>query len=358
MGWKAISILLVFSMSAAISYAAVNSAAYTKSAARGIAKLQSWYSPNTGAWASPAGWWNGANSLTVLANYEQTANDDLYYSVISTTFRNAPKSQKHPDFINNYYDDSGWWALAWIAAYDTTGNASYLFQAETIFKFLTGGWDNVCGGGLYWTTAKNGKNAIPNELFLDVAAKLANRTAGSTSASYLAWARKEWTWFKDSGLINSSSLINDGLNSSCANNGATEWTYNQGVILGGLVELYQADHDSTLLPQAEAIANSVLAHLTNSNGVLVESRISGGDAPQFKGIFMRNLMALYAVAPNSSYRRFIDTNVNSILANDRSTDYEFGAIWQGPFDSADPTRQTSALDALIAGMAVQNGAPR
>lgn len=353
MGWKAFSIFLVFSMSAAICHAATNSAAYAQNATGGVAKLQSWYSPNTGVWASPAGWWNDANSLTALANYERITNDHSYYSAISGTFRNAPASQRHPDFINNYYDDSGWWALAWIAAYDTTGNASYLSQSETIFKFLTGGWDNACGGGLYWTTSKNGKNAIPNELFLDVAAKLANRTTGNLSASYLAWARKEWAWFKDSGLINSRSLINDGLNSKCANNGAPEWTYNQGVILGGLVELYQADHDPTLLRQAEAIANAALVHLTNSNGILVEPNVSGGDAPQFKGIFMRNLMALYAVAPNHSYRQFIDTNVNSILTNDRKTGYEFGALWQGPFDSADSTRQTSALDALIAGVAAE-----
>ncbi len=53
-------------------------------------------------------------------------------------------------------------------------------------------------------------------------------------------------------MINAQSLVNDGLNSSnpnaCTNNGRTTWTYNQGVILGGLVELYNADKDPTLLP--------------------------------------------------------------------------------------------------------------
>jgi predicted alpha-1,6-mannanase (GH76 family) len=273
--------------------------------------------------------------------------------VLSHTFASAPFSQGHPNFINNYYDDSGWWALAWIAAYDATGNPSYLAMAETIFAYMTAGWDNVCGGGLYWNTANGYKNAIPNELFLDVAAKLANRTTGAASGSYLAWAQKEWTWFNNSGMINSSNLVNDGLSSSCVNNNGTEWTYNQGVILGGLAELYKADQDPTLMPKANAIASAAIAKLVNANGILVESSVTGGDAPQFKGIFMRNLMALYQAVPNPLYKTFIDANANSIWTNDQGPGYEFGVLWQGPFDSADATRQTSALDTLIAAVEIQ-----
>ena len=273
---------------------------YSQKAAAGVQTLQSWYSQATGVYASPTGWWNAANSITVLANYTAASGDSQYQSVLSHTFLSAPLSQGHPNFINNYYDDSGWWALAWIAAYDATGNTSNLTMAETIFTYMTAGWDNVCGGGLYWNTSNGYKNAIPNELFLDVAAKLANRTTGAASASYLSWAQKEWIWFNNSGMINSDNLVNDGLTSSCVNNNGKEWTYNQGVILAGLVELYKADKDPTLMPKAAAIANAAITKLVDPNGILVEPSVTGGDAPQFKGIFMRNLMALYQAAPNSS----------------------------------------------------------
>lgn len=326
---------------------------YSQQAAAGVQSLQQWYSQSSGIYTSPTGWWNAANAITVIANYTAASKSTQYVSVLSQTFVNAPGSQGHANFINNYYDDSGWWALAWIAAYDATGNTSYLMMAETIFTYMTAGWDNVCGGGLYWNTANRYKNAIPNELFLDVAAKLANRTTGTASASYLAWAQKEWIWFNNSSMINSSNLVNDGLSSSCVNNNGQEWTYNQGVILAGLVELYKADKDATLLPKATAIANAAITKLVDPNGILVEASVTGGDAPQFKGIFMRNLMALYQAAPNSQYKNFIDANANSIWRNDQGPGYEFGALWQGPFDSADATRQTSVLDTLIAAMEIQ-----
>jgi predicted alpha-1,6-mannanase (GH76 family) len=327
---------------------------YTQQAASGIQTLQQWYQQSTGLYTSPSNWWNAANSVTVLANYEQVSGDTSYYSVIANTFAAAQGS--HANFVNEFYDDDGWWALAWIDAYDVTGNPAYLSMAETIFTAITGAWDSTCGGGVWWSTSRAYKNAIPNELFLTIAAKLANRTSGTASAAYLNWAQQEWTWFKKSGMINAKSLINDGLNSSnpsaCTNNGGSTWSYNQGVILGGLVELYRADNDPTLLPQAEAIANAAIANLAQ-NGILTDpGSMTGGDAPQFKGVFLRNLMALYVADPDPRYQAFADTNAKSIVASDQGQRCEFGALWQGPFDSADATRQTSALDAIIAAAAM------
>ena len=331
---------------------------YSQQATAGVRTLQQqWYSQESGLYASPSGWWNAANAITVLANYSRATGTTQYLSAISNTFKNANKANGTTNFINTYDDDEGWWALAWIDAYDLTGTQAYLAMAETIFADISGEWDtNPCGGGVWWQMPKNYKNAIANELFLTVAASLANRTTGSKSAVYLDWAQKEWMWFKASGMINSHNLINDGLivtdSGACRNNGKTTWTYNQGVILGGLVELSKAEHDPTLLTQAAAIANAAIANLT-VNGILVEQTISGNDTPQFKGIFIRNLAILNKAAPNAEYKTFVDANANSIWANNRGRSYELGAVWQGPFDSADAIRQTSALDALVAAAEIE-----
>ena len=71
-----------------------------------------------------------------------------------------------------------------------------------------------------WDKSHTYVNAIANELFLDVAAHLANRA--SNKAYYLATAQSQWIWFKNSGMINAQNNINDGLDSTtCKNNGGT-----------------------------------------------------------------------------------------------------------------------------------------
>ena len=329
----------------------------SQQATYGVQALQQFYVRDTGLYAAPSGWWNAANAMTVLASYSKVTGSKRYRRVLANTFKRANTANKTTSFFNSYDDDEGWWALAWIDAYDLTGKRAYLTMAETIFANIAGEWDTTtCGGGVWWKKPNKYKNAIANELFLAVAASLANRTKRTASATYLVWAQREWAWFKGSGMINSQSLVNDGLDSTnpraCTNNGRNTWSYNQGVILGGLAELYKADHDPTLLPQAAAIANATIAHLT-VNGILVDRSVSGNDTPQFKGVFARNLMYLYGAAPDPRYKAFADANANSIWTHDQGPKHQFGALWQGPFDSADATRQTSALDALVAAAAMQ-----
>jgi predicted alpha-1,6-mannanase (GH76 family) len=335
---------------------------YSQQAADGVQQMQNWYVQATGLYQTPTGWWNAANAVTVLVDYSRATNTTTYLSAVSNTFANANIANGSTNFITSANDDEGWWALAWMDAYDLTKNAAYLTMAQTIFTDMAGQWDTTtCGGGVWWSkdlTNSAYKNAITNEIFLELAAGLANRTTDATQkAQYLAWAQKEWQWFNASGMINSSNLINDGLNqtnpSACTNNGQTTWTYNQGVILGGLVELYNADQDSTLLTQAQAIASAAMTNLVTTAGVLHEPTLSGPDGPQFKGIFVRNLYKLSTAASSTQYKTFVDTNANSIWKNNQGSSYEFGGYWEGPFDTGDGTRQASALDALIAATELQ-----
>jgi predicted alpha-1,6-mannanase (GH76 family) len=331
-------------------------------AAAGVAALQQWYDPSSGLWQS-TGWWNAANALNAVIQYTQRTRDDTYRDVIATTYTAAQST--HAGFIDDQYDDNAWWALTWVAAYDLTGDTRYLETARAIFTADTAGWDDVCHGGVWWNVSKNYKNAIPNELFLTLAARLHQRTPGDHGReSYLAWALKEWEWFAASGLINGLGLVNDGLSPACENNDGVTWTYNQGVILGGLVALHEITGDRAYLERAEAIASAALRYLTTPAeasagppGVLVEPcELTGtgcdGDQTQFKGIFTRNLYELYLQDRRPAYRTFILNNARSIWDNNRNAEDQFGLCWTGPFDTADASRQSSALDALNAAVAL------
>ncbi|KAI1260575.1 glycoside hydrolase family 76 protein [Xylariaceae sp. FL1019] len=342
-------------------------AEYMSDTTNAIKTLQGWYDSSSGLW-SGTGWWNSANCLTVLADYGllDSSFSQSYNipGIISTTYNNAPKSNSN--FISmidsafrsicitnykldDYYDDEGWWALAFIRSYDLTGQQSYLNQAVTIFNDMKGG-SSPCGG-IYWDKPHTYTNAIANELYMKAAASLANRIPADKS-SYVSIAQSEWNWFKSTGLVNSDNLINDGLTSSCTNNGEKTWTYNQGVILGALAELYKANGDSSLLTSATNIANAAILTLV-SGGILSDGcePDCGADGEQFKGVFMRNLQELHKVAPSSTFSNFIIKNADSIWSDDNNN-YHLGQTWQGPYEEADAGSQSSALDALVAAVAV------
>ncbi len=329
---------------------------FRAAAAAGVTALQRWYVPSTGLWRS-TGWWNAANALTAVIGYTRVTGDQSFAGVIDTTFSRAPR--KYADFVNSYYDDNGWWGLAWVAAYDLTGDPRYLGAARTIFAATAAGWDDTFGGGVWWSRDRNYKNAIPNELFLTLAARLHQRGPGPDN-EYLAWAEKTWAWFSASGMIGPGGLVSDGLTADGHSNNGTTWTYNQGVILGGLAALHEISGDPAYLEHGAAIADAALAALTRPPGILTEpheatTRKRDKDRPQFKGIFVRNLHDFHQVSPRPAYRDFILRNARSIWDRDRNGRAQFGLHWDGPFDRADAARQSSALDVLIAAASLAPG---
>ncbi|KAF2236677.1 glycoside hydrolase family 76 protein [Viridothelium virens] len=306
-------------------------------------------------------WWNSANDLTALADlaiidpsFEATAQP-----IIHTAFEQAPLSQGIATFENAWYDDEGWWALLWISMYDLTKDAIYLNEAESLFKDMAASWPTPCGGGIWWDRAQTYIASIANELFLSVAAHLANRTPNrDDKASYTNWAMKEVDWFDHANLINEFGDVIDGIDlNGCTRNHTDVFTYNQGVILGGLVELSKATGDASLLPKAQAIADAAIRNLTNTDGILLEkgTKDQGAAFAQFKGIFIRNLQQLHSVAPKPSYANFIRHNADSIINNAMNhEDYLIAPNWQGPFRDPNMGAQGAGLDALVSAASLSN----
>jgi predicted alpha-1,6-mannanase (GH76 family) len=336
-----------------IKIKAVTSEDFTKKA---IETLQKWYNHETGLWQT-TGWWNAANVLTGIIRYTAASGDKTYEWVIENTFLKtkkivAPASQDYPEqrtenYINEYYDDEGWWALAWIEVFDLTGEKKYLEMAKTIFEDMKGGWDDRCGGGILWKKGLLYKSAISNELFLLLATRLALRD--ENREYYQTWAGKEWEWFSQTGMINDLPLVHDGVKEDCVAKGR-HYTYNQGVILAGLVDLYKLDGKQEHIDLASKIATAAIQNMSTPDGVLKghPKQEDGADGVQFKGIFMRHLGYLYKQTKNPAFKEYLLKNAISIekSATD-SGSYLIGSQWEGPFDKADAGRQSSAVDALV-----------
>ncbi len=152
--------------------------------------------------------------------------------------------------------------------------------------------------------------------------------------------------------------------------GAQFWTYNQGVFVGGLDDMYRATGNRTYLSQAEAIANCVTSLVCGGNtkyasppvdvgGILTEPCKTSGcggtkNRPsmlQYKGVFMRNLYCLNQTVRSSTYRAFIADNARSIFAHDQNSMHQFGFSWAGRWDAesgATEATEGSALSGLNA----------
>jgi predicted alpha-1,6-mannanase (GH76 family) len=309
------------------------------------------YDPSTGLWKT-TNWWNAANILTGLMDLDLEDHSHGYAAVAANTWKQGV-SQQDGNFTNQYLDDTGWWGLAWLRAYDLTGERRYLDTAVDDANAIWAYHDDHCGGGIYWNRDKQVKNSITNELFIKLSAQLHNTLPDDQL--WLARAEDTWHWFRDSGLINPDHSISDGLNdATCRNDGTTPiFSYNQGVILGALVELHKAGDDGALRAANEIATAAVTSPTLAPGGILAdpgEPQSNGGaDGPTFKGVFTRNLDELdRAVGGRPLYRRFLQRQARSIVGHDRNADGQYGYHWAGPFDTADAARQGSALDALVA----------
>lgn len=386
----------------------------------GMNTFMGWYDAFTGL-IGPT-WWRAAVALSTIETYQQTTGDPSYEFAIV-----APFAHFNGDpfaFENNFDDDTAWWGLAWLQAYNLTHNTRYLVTAEDLANYIHEDLNDTtsCGGpgGVWWKRSphKDLGGAIQNELFLELTAWLHNTIVenngkDSGKNSYLSWALQEWTWFQHVGLISNgkitvpvgvgkitttipANLVTNSITnpkytqrgSQCSDSISGDlFTYNQGVILAGLAELYKATSNASYLAKAEAIANAALNPKNTFlvkvgkrgtkktsfivKGVLTEpscqpgENCGTGDEGAFKGIFVRDLKMLAEIAPAnqdkylSKYNSFFAAQAASIEKNDTTiihipptniTLHLFGMFWNGPRNPIGSDTQESALEALVASL--------
>ncbi|KAK1847115.1 glycosyl hydrolase [Colletotrichum chrysophilum] len=328
------------------------------------------YNASLGLWPDENHWWQSARCLTALIDLAtiETSFKSNVTAIVAHTYE-TNKSKGGGNFTNDYYDDGGWWALAFIKASDMTQGTEnfmpeYLDTAKSIFDNMTDAWGTKCDGGIPWTRSDPHPylGAIQNELYLSVAAHLANRASTAMEKSkYLKGAQKGWSWFRNSGMINSKGIINNGLNDRCKNDMGTTWTYNQGVILGALVELDKATPGGCCLDDANRIAQAVLKNrnLVNERGILREpcettGKPCDGDQRLFKGIFTGGLATLHKRSPHPSYRQFLERNAQALWGYG-SRNGQTSLRWTGPFNTTelDVGTQYSGVAALVAAASVE-----
>jgi predicted alpha-1,6-mannanase (GH76 family) len=228
---------------------------------------------------------------------------------------------------DRFYDDAAWIALNFVQAFEISGRARYLTQAERVFSWLETGFSPH--GGLYWRENHIYRNAATNGPALQLALHLFEETR---EQRYLHRAR-QIDDFLNQQLRSPEGLIYDGV----ADDGGfspTIWSYNQGSYIGAGVQLYRATGDPEYLRRAVETASAALARFGEGDRLWRQP-------PAFNAIFFRNLLDLDVIAPDPRYRAALE----AYLARARdSARTRFGLYQAGGLGSYGPGTDVQVVD--------------
>ena len=346
----------------------------------GITQLMQFYDTGSGLWQdrncikSGACKANDGNGFWYWANTQHLIADYLLLTGESTNTQNMYQTMKKNEeniLEADYFDDQGWWALAFIASYKATHNVDYLYAAEDIVNNMSvNGAQHICGnGGIYWNTKKTQVGSIANELYIRLNAQLYMITKNKL---YKKNANSTWKWFEGSGLISSDFIVSDHYkikDGTCGEKIEWHFTYTNGVLLGVLADLAQINHDTTLMNQAKEVARRAMYNYS-MGGVLTEPctnvKVCADDAFMFKGIFVHELAYLALVANDGNFINdvnwYLTNNYGKLVTNQGESNlYAFS--WSLPieFDSdsslynpSDVVTQLSALYLMDANLMMGN----
>ncbi|TDC21656.1 glycoside hydrolase family 76 protein [Kribbella albertanoniae] len=210
---------------------------------------------------------------------------------------------------DKFYDDNEWIGLHLIQNYKRTGDRTALARAKEIFTLVVHGWDtdpaHPCAGGVYWTQApwSQDRNTVSNGPGAELGAHLYLLTRDRL---YLTWAKRMYQWAQDC-MLAPNGLYWDHIDLAGTIE-KTQWSYNQGVMLGAGVLLFKATGDHRYLRDAKSVANASLGFY-NTREILAKNGAA------FNSIWFKNLLILDSVAPDPRYRQamqaYADDNWNT-----------------------------------------------
>jgi len=227
----------------------------------------------------------------------------------------APPAPAYQSYVtkeqaaSRFYDDNEWVAIAYMDAYDRTGDKQYLRTSEMIYRFLMTGYDTASGGGLYWKEdEKTSKNTCSNGPGILVALQLYKATRDKR---YLDTAILLYDWTKRH-LQSPDGLYYDAIRIPFLRMDSARYTYNTGTMLQSNVLLYTLTKQKKYLAEAKRIADAA-EHYFYKKGKLPGNY-------WFNVVLVRGYLALYEVDKDRERLSFILDDADRIWNEERDSD--------------------------------------
>jgi hypothetical protein len=247
-----------------------------------------------------------------------------------------PAFTTYPDTTNPaqhvYFDDNGWFEIAFLDAYQATGDQRFLHDAEVAYKFIAErGW-NPNGGGVWWETLHRHLTAEPLATEIDTGLRLYEITH---SPGYLTSAEQWLDWANQTSWNASEQLYQRNPTD------ATTMDYVEGPMIGADLELCKIRHVTGPCTAAESLAAASVARF-------------GTDldwTPAADALYLRFMLQLYASDHNVRWYELARENAKDAFEHGRDADGLFFKHWNGgPFPTRllQPDAATLSLFAWLA----------
>jgi hypothetical protein len=237
-----------------------------------------------------------------------------------------------------WFDDNGWWGLAFLNAYRATGSRRYLTDAQRALSYIAAvGWD-ADGGGIWWNTGHPYKagEALASGTLL---ATLLYQQTGS--AFDLAQALKFLAWANSSGFSAAEGLY------AASNISATPIDYIQSPLIYAQALLCRLTVSTAACETAERLKTSALKRF----GQLLDF------APQYDAIYLQWMLALYSLDHDPALYALAAANARAAQSHALGGEGLYLLSWNGetlpPQDAQPGMLQTqAATTSLFAWLAV------
>ena len=267
-----------------------------------------------GTWAASLDIQGEEDAFEVSGN---PAQQTLVNNLCATWLVNTPP----PWSWDGYNDDIGWFTITLARGYQMTGTANFLTQAEYGFNFAFGrGWDTTYDGGGIWEEQPANDSGAPEKTALanDSLGKTACLLYQSTgNVTYLNDAEQIYAWVWHHIYNPSTGEVYAGIWTNGVVDTGTA-VYNQGTFIDFANLLYECGAGITYLNDAQMAIQFTQNNLTDG-GILNNS---ASYLNTWADEFARGIGHVCGYTPSlwSTYYPFMQANANAAWSN-RRTDY-------------------------------------
>jgi predicted alpha-1,6-mannanase (GH76 family) len=252
------------------------------------------------------GWWQTANGYTAIALHDHYSHSNHNYQRLADGIRKCESNRK--GLINEFNDDTLWWAMACLHVYALGRDPWLLHTAKAIWQHIRAK-NSVCGrgqvmfqqqdmeGACFWTTREDeGQiNSISSGLYVELSARLAvleasaglpgDHTSSSSHSSssekhphlsklmhlagvspshnmqpvshsdYLSAAHCSLAWILRCLYRPADGIVLDGILLKANEKRDWAFTYLTGQAIGACTQLYAATNDANYLSLAIHMAH-------------------------------------------------------------------------------------------------------